>query len=109
MGFHEVLDQVVALLRQRGRVTYRALKHKPSWSRWRSARRRVTDSSGCPRAGIAAVCRRIASITCSSACAAASSAPEAFARSLMLATPWARDHPRTLPVPLARMAVYEAP
>src|SRR6266540_1736155 len=26
MGFYEVLDQVVALLRQRGRVTYRALK-----------------------------------------------------------------------------------
>jgi len=26
MGFYEVLDQVVALLRRRGRVTYRALK-----------------------------------------------------------------------------------
>ncbi len=25
-GFYEVLDQVVALLRRRGRVTYRALK-----------------------------------------------------------------------------------
>ena len=28
MGFYEVLDQVVALLRQRGRVTYRALKRE---------------------------------------------------------------------------------
>ena len=27
MGFYEVLGQVVALLRQQGRVTYRALKH----------------------------------------------------------------------------------
>src|SRR5690349_9237208 len=28
MGFYAVLDQVVALLRQRGRVTYRALKRE---------------------------------------------------------------------------------
>ena len=28
MGFYEVLDQAVALLRQRGRVTYRALKRE---------------------------------------------------------------------------------
>jgi class 3 adenylate cyclase len=28
MGFYEVLDQVVQLLRQRGRVTYRALKRE---------------------------------------------------------------------------------
>src|SRR5262245_55651057 len=28
MDFYEVLDQVVALLRQRGRLTYRALKYK---------------------------------------------------------------------------------
>src|SRR5262245_44772358 len=28
MGFYEVLDQVVALLRRRGRVTYRALKRE---------------------------------------------------------------------------------
>src|SRR5262245_5509471 len=28
MGFYEVLDQVVALLRQRGRLTYRALKRE---------------------------------------------------------------------------------
>jgi hypothetical protein len=28
MGFYEVLDQLVALLRQRGRVTYRALKRE---------------------------------------------------------------------------------
>ena len=27
-GFYEVLDQVVALLQQRGRVTYRALKRE---------------------------------------------------------------------------------
>src|SRR5215831_16645018 len=28
MGFYEILDQVVDLLRRRGRVTYRALKHE---------------------------------------------------------------------------------
>ena len=28
MGFYEILDQVVDLLRQRGRVTYRALKRE---------------------------------------------------------------------------------
>jgi hypothetical protein len=28
MRFYEVLDQVVALLRQRGRMTYRALKRE---------------------------------------------------------------------------------
>jgi hypothetical protein len=28
MGFYEILDQVVDLLRRRGRVTYRALKRE---------------------------------------------------------------------------------
>ena len=44
MDLYDVLDQIVALLQQRGRVTYNALKLQFTWTTtsWRSSR---TNSS----------------------------------------------------------------